>query len=70
MSEREREALLRAAAAFLLADDRAGFLSLRAEASARFGAFPEKELIGVMNLEDGDSGAKFLDAYRQLYSKS
>ena len=62
-----REALLRAAAAYVLAGDAPGFAALRADAEARFGGFPEAEVLSFMDLQGSGGGAGFLDAYRRIY---
>jgi hypothetical protein len=68
LDEKGRNALLRAGAALLLAGDQDGYKILRDSAAARFGGYPEQELLDMMSLEADDAGEKFLKAYRSLYS--
>ncbi|MEQ1931871.1 MAG: hypothetical protein ABL957_15250, partial [Parvularculaceae bacterium] len=68
LNERQRNALLRAGAAYVLAGDEASFADLRAESVKRFGGFPEQELLGFMSLDGSEAGAGFMEAYRRLYA--
>lgn len=70
LSAKQREALLRAGAAYVLAKDDASFAAYRTEAAQRFGGFPESELLDFMNLDGGAAGANFMNVYRTLFPKS
>lgn len=70
LKEQEKDALLRAGAAYVLAGDSDSFASLRAESAERFGEFPEHALLSRMPLDGSDGGAAFLDAYKRLFGEA
>ncbi len=64
-----REAAMRAATAFLLGNDRAGYRSFANEAAARLAGTPEGDVIRSMGDVDRDAFLSgFMDKYRALYA--
>jgi CTP:molybdopterin cytidylyltransferase MocA len=65
----ERTAAVRAAAAFLLAGDRAGYRAFAKESVLRLEGTPEAKLIATLGDVDREQFlARFMSAYRAVYS--
>ncbi len=70
-SQEDRTAVVRAAAAFLLAGDRAGYRAFTKEASLRLEGTAEADLIRTLGDVDRERFlANFMNSYRSVYSKS
>ncbi len=66
LNDAAKNAILRAAAAYLLAGDNAVFEAFRREAGGRLGPGRERDLLDSMAVDGASSGERFLEAYRGL----
>lgn len=68
LDENAKSAVLRAATAYILANDVSGFEAFRREVSMRLGGMPEEALIEKLALQSAGDRANFLSAYRAVFA--